>query len=41
MKIQFIAKSISNFKPANFMHVRSGAHTFQGNLEKSMVFKVN
>ena len=26
MKIQFIAKSISNFKPANFMHVRSGAH---------------
>ena len=28
MKIQFIAKSISNFKPANFMHVRSGAHNF-------------
>ena len=26
MRIQFIAKSISIFKPANFMHVRTGPH---------------
>ena len=26
MTLQWVAKSISNFKPANFMHVRTGAH---------------
>ena len=25
MTLQWVAKSISNFKPANFMHVRTGA----------------
>ena len=27
MTLQWVAKSISNFKPANFMHVRTGAHS--------------
>lgn len=27
MNLQFVAKSISNFKPAKFMHVRTGAHS--------------
>ncbi len=28
MTLQWVAKSISNFKPANFMHVRTGAHKY-------------
>ena len=38
MKIQFIAKSISNFKPANFMHVRSGPHTLGQGISHTAVF---
>ena len=26
MTLQFVPKSISNFKPAKFMHVRAGGH---------------
>jgi len=27
MTLQYVAKSISNFKPAKFIHVRTGAHS--------------
>ena len=30
MTLQYVAKSISNFKPAKFIHVRTGAHNPDG-----------
>ena len=27
MNLQFVSKSISNFTPAKFLHVRAGAHS--------------